>query len=58
MYRFLFAGRYAFRFLDCIDFKMSTARGLFIFFRCTKRYRILACATPRPIVSEGNLVRY
>ena len=45
---FQFAGRCAFRFLGCTDFKISTAGGLCAVFSCTKRHRILPCVTPRP----------
>ena len=54
MYRFRFAGRYAFRFLDRVDLNISTAGDPFIFFSSIKRHRILPCVTPRPNALEGE----
>ena len=58
-YRFAFARRCGFRFLDSIDFKLLTAGGPFVFISCTKRPgKILTCVAPRPKRLRGGKQLY
>ena len=52
MYRFFFAGRYAFHFLGCIAFIFSAAAGPFVFFSAAQSAIGFYLAPPRHPTSE------